>query len=77
MSENLIYWKERALHYKHTKKVKPEDSESYECLEDILNYFIKGNTYNRSNKLKGMFGLVAENGKHYVVNSTQFKPVQK
>jgi len=75
---NRDYWKERALHYKHTKKVKPIESEWYECVNDIFPNFVKGKKYQNSKRktLDNLVWLIHD--KHvYLVHKADFKPVVK
>lgn len=76
LTEQIDYWKERALHQKHTKKV--VESEWYECINDIFPNFIKGKKYQDSKRktLDNLVWLIHD--KHcYLVNKNDFKPVQQ
>jgi len=80
IKERHDYWKERALHQKHTKKVKPVESEWWECVNEIKGYFMEGCIYKVDNSFNdNLFRLfINENHLHpYLVNKSDFKPVQK
>jgi len=84
LNKALTYWKERALHQKHSKPVKQVESEWYECLstEYDKNIFVKYGKYKKStllstDKSENLLGLVANNGVSYLVFKSDFKPVLK
>ena len=78
--DQIAYWKERALHYKHTKKV--VDSEWWECQTSLqYDYFEVGKTYKESTserKVDGMLFLICTDGDKipFLVEKKYFKPVQ-
>ena len=77
--DQIAYWKERALHYKHTKKV--VDSEWWECQTSLqYDYFEVGKTYKESiteRKVDGMLFLICNDGDKipFLVEKKYFKPV--
>jgi len=82
---NRDYWKERALHQKHSKPVKQVESEWYEYIgfkynPYSANLFINGNKYELSRIFVGnssMMYLISENGSSCLVERKYFKPVVK
>lgn len=72
--EKFKYWKERALHQKHTKK-EVEDN-VYLCIKSIGEYFIEGKKYKRRGKNKDLLHLVGESGLVHIVNKLHFKPAK-
>jgi len=85
LNKALTYWKERALHQKHSKPVKQVESDWYECVNEIKGYFVEGCIYKIDNSSNdnpfpdNVFRLfINENHLHsYLVNRKDFKPVQK
>lgn len=73
LKEQIIYWKERALHQKHTKK--EVENNVYLCIKSIGEYFIEGKQYNRINKDPNFLYLIGETKLIHIVNRTHFKPV--
>jgi len=82
---NRDYWKERALHQKHSKPLKQVESEWWECINEIKGYFVEGCIYKTDNLSNdnpfpdNVFRLfINDNHLHsYLVNRKDFKPVQK
>jgi len=76
--EKFTYWKERALHQKHSNPVKQIESEWYECISDNMVSFVKGVKYKDSGR-KTLDALVwLENDGHtYLTHKSNFKPVVK
>lgn len=79
----ITYWKERALHQKHTKKVVDTNNvDVWECKKDYFQLFEKGKTYQEDKTSKiihesKIWLFVNENHLHpYLVNKCDFKPVQ-
>lgn len=80
LDEKITYWKERALHQKHTKKV--VESEWYECVssEYDKNIFEINNKYKiytiiSVRNSENLLALVGKNGVSYLVFKSDFKPV--
>jgi len=73
-TEQIAYWKERALHQKHTKK--EVNNEWYECISDNMAMFVKGIKYRDSGR-KTLSSLVwlENNGHNYLTHKQNFKPV--
>lgn len=73
-NKSITYWKERALHQKHTKK-EVEDN-VYLCIKSIGEYFIEGKKYKRRGNNKDLLHLVGESGLVHIVNKLHFKPAK-
>lgn len=73
--KQITYWKERALHQKHTKK--EVESEWWECVSDNMAMFTKGVKYRDSGR-KTLDALIwlENNGHTYLTHKINFKPVQ-
>ena len=74
--KQITYWKERALHQKHTKKV--VNSDWWKCIKEIDGYFNEGQSYKQDNSFNdNLFRLfINENHLHsYLVNKSDFKSV--
>jgi len=79
---NVTYWKERALHQKHSKPVKQVESEWWEAKTNPYGFFIKGNVYKQDKTIKTDDSLIwiflNENDLHsHLVERKYFKPVVK
>jgi len=79
--KSLNYWKERALHQKHSKPVKQVESEYWECIyNQYAPEFINGNRYevdkSKNSFLNTLF-LIGESKCTCLVESKYFKPVVK
>lgn len=78
LTENRTYWKERALHKKHTKK--EIDSEWWECITDVYLSFTKGEKYKKvKSKLenKQLIMLISNDGlSTFLVKKDNFNPVK-
>lgn len=72
--ESRDYWRERTLHQKHTKK--EAESEWWQCVNSIGEYFIKGNKYKQVNNKSGYFYLIGETSITHIVKKSNFKPVK-
>jgi hypothetical protein len=77
----VTYWRERALHQKHTTPIKQTDYKYWECRTDTLTpYFEKWKTY-RSSKTQiaqpGTLSLIDEKGTTYLVYTKDFIPVKE
>lgn len=74
--EKFKYWKERALHKKHTKK--EVESELFEYTGESNSWFRKGNKYKSTKKHenKDLIFVIAEDGKEYLDSKIYFKPVK-
>lgn len=77
----ITYWKERALHQKHTKKEVKYDMWEYIGHERYNQFcFVQGNKYevNASQKLSfdRLIYLIGENGASFIVEKKYFKPVK-
>jgi len=80
LKSNRTYWKERALHQKHSKPFKQVESEWYECETDtLLPHFERLKTYQIGTKMNivSLFSLFDINGKECIVEKKYFKPVVK
>lgn len=71
----ITYWKERALHQKHTKK--EVNAYMWECISDNMANFTKGVKYRDSGR-KTLSSLIwLENDGHtYLTHKQNFKPVK-
>jgi len=85
LKSNRDYWKERALHHKHSKPVKQVESEWYKCIKSsdyLPNYFVLGGKYKKSETQinidpKLHMCLISNNGISCTVLKSNFKPVVK
>jgi len=79
--KSIKYWKERALHQKHTKKVvESVESNLWEYIQAAYNnsFFIIGNKYQKSKLFIGndnLIYLICEDGSSCLVEKRHFKPV--
>lgn len=77
----ITYWKERALHQKHTKKVKPINTEYWECISTDYENFKNGSQYKSDSTRTSLDDLLwlfnGESVHSYLVHKKDFKPVQK
>lgn len=73
----LKYWKERALHQKHTK-TKQADSDWWECLEDKYKQFKKGEKYFKGGNHKNNdFILLRNSNGTFLAEKKYFRPVER
>jgi len=79
LKSNRDYWKERALHQKHSNPVKQVESEWYECLTSSYYNFRKGHNYIKlTNYLNiNMCWMINDKGNRVIVERKYFKPVVK
>jgi len=83
LKANRDYWKERALHQKHSKPVKQVESKYWQLTKDITfvnNLFETGEVYKKSHlkpSSDSLLFLIAKNNRSYLVDKSYFKPVVK
>lgn len=81
LTDRVTYWKERALHQKHTKKV--VESEWYELINDqdymkeLFNTNKKYKIYHIKPSKDTLLFLIGNDNKPYLVYKSDFKPVTK
>lgn len=78
LNDQITYWKERALHVKHTKK--EVESDMWECIYNIYApEFINGNKYEddkSKNSFSNVLFLIGESKCTCLVERKYFKPVK-
>jgi len=76
-TESISYWKERALHKKHTKKV--VDSDNWKCINQHYLNFNNCSTYKKDSSQtptsNSLLFLICDDNKSYLVEKKYFKPV--
>ena len=81
LQSEKLYWRERALHIKHTQKTDLE-SEKYVCKTDIYSPHFEKNKEYKSSKSRVKFDkettlcLISEDGRSSLVEKNYFLPVK-